>query len=516
MRIVSVDQMRELERRTFAQGLSEDELQRRAGSEVARVVAALRTEPGTALALVGTGNNGRDAWIAAERLLERRWGAALYLCPRHSIADRELHHFEALGGRLFWCAPEDVEGSLSRAAQGASVILDGLLGIGARGAPRAPLDGIIQALNAQRAKDQSLCVVAVDNPSGLDPDTGTAAGVVIIADVTIVLGGLKRGLVNAPATKFTGELRLGEIGVVDGPPGAPEVLSPATLQGLLPPRPVDAHKGTFGRLLVVAGSEQYVGAAYLVCGAAVRSGAGIVTLAAPRWLRDVVAARLPEITYLPLPEGGPAGDGPACIERISSRLKSFDALAIGPGLSTEGTVPELVESVLKLAGEIGIPAAVDADALNVLASRPGWTDWIARNLVLTPHPGELARLLGGAAPASEPAWELARRLGEEWGLTVALKGALTAIGSPQGAWVHPHPNPGLATAGTGDVLTGIIGGLLARGMDPTTAARLGVWVHGRAGSVATAGLAGGGLAASDLLREIPGALAEVVKVRAAL
>jgi NAD(P)H-hydrate epimerase len=252
-----------------------------------------------------------------------------------------------------------------------------------------------------------------------------------------------------------------------------------------------------------------VGAAHLTCSAAVRAGAGIVTLAAPRWLRDTLAPRLAEVTYLPLPDAGPVGNASACVAAIAAEIDRYDALAIGPGLSGEGEVTSFVGQVAQLAAERALPMGIDADALNALARTPNWQTLVGPMSILTPHPGELGRLTGsGVAP--EPPWSLAEQLAREWGVTLIAKGAITAIGSAQGTWVHARPNPALATGGTGDVLTGIVGGLLARGLEPAAAARLGVWVHGTAGSLAATGVPAGGLAASDLLPCVPAAMAQTL------
>jgi NAD(P)H-hydrate epimerase len=261
---------------------------------------------------------------------------------------------------------------------------------------------------------------------------------------------------------------------------------------------------------VVAGSDQYVGAAFLVCAAAIRSGAGLVALAGPPWLRNIVAAQLPEATYVLLPDAGPAGDPIGCANVLEPDLARFDALAIGPGLSTQGGVPELVERLLRRTSELAIPTVADADALNVLSTLPRWSDWLGNRVVITPHLGELARLLGEQVTGNGAPWSLAGRLAREWNVTLVVKGPFTAIGSPEGVWVHARPNPALATAGTGDVLTGVIGGLLARGLEPSIAARCGVAIHASAGAERGEGLAGGGLAASDLLGAIPGELARLV------
>ena len=508
MRVVSVGQMRELERLTFAAGVSEDELQRRAGSAVADAVVRLGAHGMSAVALVGPGNNGRDAWIAAERLRAAGWDSALYLTPRHAVTDGELAAFTAEGGRLFGHAGADA-GGVSEALEGAVVVVDGLLGIGGRGPLRPPLSHVAEAVNAAHHKNPELLIVAVDAPSGVDADTGASEGVAIRADATVVLGGAKRGLLTPEALQYTGRLIFADIGIVDACPEAPKLLTRDSVRGTLSAPAPDAHKGTFGRLLVVAGSERYVGAAYLVCAAAVRAGAGIVTLASPRWLRDVISARLPEITYLPLPDAGPAGAPHKSAETILGELEGFSAMAIGPGLSTDGGVVEFVEAILRRRAERPLPTVVDADGLNALARLDGWPKWIGDGVVMTPHLGELRRLAPDADAAVAP-WDTVARLSSIWPSTLVLKGPFTAIGHGGSAWVHALPNPGLATGGTGDVLTGIIGGLVARGVAPERAARLGVWVHGGAGALAASGRSAGGVMASDLIFGISGSLAETL------
>lgn len=504
MRVVSVEQMRRLEEMTFASGVSEHELQRRAGTAVAEAIANLQVARRSVLAFVGAGNNGRDAWVAAQCLLDAGWGAILYLTPHHAITDQELAAFEDAGGRVVRHGEGPTSSAVPAALEGVIVAIDGLLGIGGKGAPRPPFDEVVAALKAARARDPNLIVVAVDSPSGVDADTGKADGEAVVADLTVVLGGAKRGLLSAAAAEYAGRLQFADIGIVDALPEAPEILDAPSVGGLLPRPPAHAHKGTFGRLLVLAGSDRYLGAPYLVCAAAARTGAGIVTFAAPRWLRDVVASRLAEVTYLPLPDGGLAAEPDACLARLLPVLETSDALALGPGLSTDGRVGDFVEALLRERARVRIPAVVDADGLNALAQRPGWQEWIGHGVVMTPHPGELQRLAPDEAGA---VWEIAPRLSKEWGVSLVAKGAITAIGSINGCWVHAAPNPALASGGTGDVLTGLIGALLARGLAPDAAARLGVWVHGRAGARASMGRAAGGLLASDLLPEIPAALA---------
>ena len=438
------------------------------------------------------------------------WLSSLYLTPRHAIGDVELTEFTQKGGRVVRHS-DDGGRSLEDVLDGVSFAIDGLLGIGGRGPLRPPLSDLAEAVNAAHALYPQTRAIAVDTPSGLDADTGAVAGVAARADATVVLGGAKRGLLTPRALPYTGQLIFADIGVVDAVADAPELATSESVRGMLPVPPPDAHKGTFGRLMVVAGSDRYVGAAYLVCAAAVRAGAGIVTLAAPRWLRDVVAARLAEITYLPLPDAGPAGAPHESADAILKEIDGFSALAMGPGLSTDGGVVDFVEAVLRGRAERSLPAVLDADALNCLARLDGWPGWLGQNVVMTPHVGELRRLSPDVNPEAPP-WDTVKELSSSWPSTLVLKGPFTSIGHRGRAWVHAQPNPGLATAGTGDVLTGIIGGLLARGLAPERAAQLGVWTHGVAGAGATYARVGG-MMASDLTFGIPGALADSLETR---
>jgi NAD(P)H-hydrate epimerase len=374
------------------------------------------------------------------------------------------------------------------------------------------LADLIDVVNQTRAQRDNLWVLAVDVPSGLDADTGLPSASTVFADATVMLGGAKQGLLLPSAFPYTGTLLFADIDVVDGPIWAPRILYRESAQGLAARPAGDAHKGTFGRLLVVAGSELYVGAALLTCAAAARSGAGIVTLAAPGWLRNIAASRAPEVTFLSLPDGRSDEAAATALDAIASHLAGFTALAIGPGLSMDPYTLTLVEGVLRERARLAIPTVVDADALNALAQIDGWARWSGENLVLTPHPGEFARLAPHRDDGSPP-WRQARVGAEEWGVTLVLKGACTVIADPSEVWVHARPNPALATGGTGDVLTGMVGGLLAQGLEPSEAARLAVWAHGEAARRARHGSLDRGLLPSDLLGEIPEALGTVLGPR---
>jgi len=271
MRVVSVDQMRALEAAAFAAGVSEEQLQLRAARAVAEIVAR-RAPPGEAVALVGPGNNGRDAYLAVRNLLPLGWQGGVYLTPHSAVAEEELRGFARAGGRLSWHSDSSGGLALEASLTHATVVLDGLLGIGARGAPRAPLSETIETLNELRAKSpKQFDVVSVDVPSGVDADTGLAPGPAVVADCTVVLGAVKQGLLTASAARHTGQFLFADIGLEDGPAGAPSLIIPESVRGYVPPAAPDAHKGSLGRLLVLAGSHPYVGAAALVCAAAVRA-----------------------------------------------------------------------------------------------------------------------------------------------------------------------------------------------------------------------------------------------------
>lgn len=297
-------------------------------------------------------------------------------------------------------------------------------------------------------------------------------------------------------------------------PGPP-LLDEATIAGLLPAPQPRAHKGSRGRVLVVAGSLDYLGAALLAASAATRGGAGLVTLCVPASLQPLVAGRIPEITTFALPEAGTGVVDPsAAAERIGGT--SHDALVVGPGLAAGDATRELVEALVTARAEGGDqeppPAVLDAEALNCLAGLPDWWQRSARRCVLTPHPGEFARLATGAGWAEErrdlsgddeARAAVAARAAAEWRQVVVLKGANTVIADPAGA-VHaaPFENPALATAGSGDVLAGLIGALLGAGCAPSDAARAGVYVHGSAGEAARERFGDSGVVASDLPEEV--------------
>jgi NAD(P)H-hydrate epimerase len=497
VRIVSVEQMRALEAAAFAAGIGEAELQARAGRAVARAVFRIRTGQSRVVVLVGHGNNGRDGAVAAEWLLEHAVPVDLIVAPRHAITPDELARLRMLGASVIASSDHSgVDGALS----GASLAVDALAGIGARGALRDPLASLAKQLNAHR---HVLHVVALDLPSGVDADTGEVPGVAVWADSTVTLGAVKQGLLRFPAAEHVGRLIPAAIGI---PPEVEaelmySLLEPSELEACVPSRPLNAHKYRFGRVLVLAGSDHFLGAPVLCAGAAARVGAGLVTVGSTREVRLNTAAHLPEVTFTQV-DINPS-DGAKAAASLSEYLHSHNAIVLGPGLGRGAAITEFVTEVLRLrAPEHAL--VIDADALFALTEIDGWPQLLGSNVVLTPHSGELTRLVGHELDAAEPEWQRAGRLAQEWGCVLVAKGPFTSVAVPDGQVdVWPRANPALATGGTGDVLAGVTAGLLAQGLAPRDAARLAVGVHGLAGERIVGARRWRTLLASDLLGELP-------------
>jgi len=356
-------------------------------------------------------------------------------------------------------------------------------------------------------------ILAVDCPSGLNCDTGAMDPAALSVDATITFGFPKWGQLQHPGAAACGLLTVADIGV--SPELSQEIqtelIEPHQVSAWLPKRRADAHKGTFGRAMIAAGSLNYTGAAYLSSSAAAHAGAGLVTLAIPAPLHAVLAGALPEITWLPLPgpEGVHTADGAA---RLISALAGYDALLIGPGLTTQAGAREFIAALF---GPDGLDReawqgriVVDADALNLLAAEPDWPARLPPQSIVTPHPGEMARLTGSSPEAINALRiESARRYAETWGHVVVLKGAHTVIAEPGGrAGVLPFALPVLATAGSGDVLAGAIVAMLAQGLPPYAAAVCGAYLHGHAGLIVQRDVSIAGVIARDFISRLPEAL----------
>ncbi|MBI4336414.1 MAG: NAD(P)H-hydrate dehydratase [Chloroflexi bacterium] len=497
--------MRRLESQAVEAGTSTDTLMERAGLAVARKArerVAGRDHVAQVVVLVGPGNNGGDGLVTARHLAD--WGChtAAYLCGARRAEDPKLELAARKGAHVIAATDDPGLSRLRTLLADADLVVDAVLGTGVTRPMGALMQGVFKALAQERGHRSSMVVLALDLPSGLNADTGEVDSATPVVDLTVTLGFPKVGLFLFPGAAHVGHLEVVDIGIPQGLAGdvSLELMEASWVQRSLPTRPPWAHKGTFGRVLAVVGSWQYVGAAYLACMGAARGGAGYVTLATPAGVYPILAGKLTEVTHLPLPEVSPDA-----VQLVRQAMGNYDALLMGCGLGQGQGAEALVRGLLAEGPPLPLPKVLDADALNLLAKLPSWWERLGGAAVVTPHPGEMARLLGqqgtvGGKERIATARDAARR----WRTVVVLKGAFTVVASPQGdARVSPFANPALATAGTGDVLAGLIAGLLAQGMGPYDAAAAGVYLHGAAGELVRQEVGDAGALASDLLPLLP-------------
>ncbi len=508
MRLVTAEQMRALDGRTIELGTPSIELMERAGKGVAdgihrRFAAACRRG---VLVVAGAGNNGGDGFVIARLLARRGYRVRVaLLAPRSRLtpdAAANLERWTRRRGRILDLAgrePEGVAQEVADAVASSGVVVDAVFGIGLSRAVEGASAAALEAVNARIVRrGRPPRVVAVDVPSGLDADRGEPLGVAVRADVTYMLGAAKLGLFLPVARPWTGDLEVVDIGLAPQAVTEQEPLAEAStarrMRALLPDRPAASHKGTHGHLLLVAGAPGTSGAAALAARAALRTGAGLVTVACPPEVQALVAGALPEVMTTVFEGFSP--------DAWSERMAGKKAIVIGPGL---GTGPTAVRLVRWLVRHATMPLLIDADALNALAERPGVLRHAHAPVVVTPHPGEMGRLCAtNAAAVQADRWTTARRFAERTGTVVALKGSGTLIAGPDGRMaVNATGGPILGTAGTGDVLSGVVGSLLAQGADAFDAARLGVHLHGLAGDRLARRFGEAGLLASELADEIP-------------
>ena len=508
MKIVTAAEMRTIEDRSEEAGVSTDTLMENAGLAVARTARRMAgpLTGAPVVTLVGPGNNGADGLVTARHL--RRWGARVtaYLCRDRGTPDPKLEAARNAGVDIIAVSDDPSLDRLQRLLDSAHLVIDAILGTG-----RArPIEGVFReilgVLSDTRRDTRGAMLLALDLPTGLNCDTADMDPACVAADVTVALGYPKLGHLDFPGADCVGRLEVADIGIPSGLDDDvhASMLTSEWARSVLPERPGDSHKGTFGRTMIVAGSRSFLGAAYLAAASAARVGAGLVTVAIPASLVSSVAPRAVEPTFLPLPESSEGVVSPDAAGLILEALSGYSALLVGCGLGQAEVTRAMVERLL-LSG-VDLPATVvDADGLNTLARVPGWNSQWAANGVLTPHPGEMARLVSGSNYGGDTSrLHLARAAAREWGKTVVLKGAYTVITNADGsAQVSPFSNPGLATAGTGDVLAGAIAGLLSQGLELETAASLGVYLHGLAGESVRDRLGDTGMIASDLLPALP-------------
>jgi NAD(P)H-hydrate epimerase len=511
MKLVTAAQMRELDRRAIEEvGIPSLVLMENAGRTTYQV---LRREfpdlDGEVGILAGRGNNGGDGFVVARYLAQAGIPVAVFLLGRRRDVKGDARvNLDILAHHGLSVAEVTSEEELNPVAHRlarAGLIVDALLGTGLDKPIRGLLAALIERVNQLRPP-----VLAVDIPTGLSADTGEVLGAALAAEVTVTYGWPKLGQILPPGRDYVGRLWQVDISI---PPdlarAVPTELAEAQeLRRLLPPRPFGSHKGTFGHLLVLAGSEGKTGAAALTSLGALRAGAGLVTLGIAASLNDIMEVKLTEAMTLPLPEAPMARAlGTEAFRPIKTFLGKNMVLALGPGLGIHADTQELVRVLVR---QLPQPMVVDADGVNALAGEPACLGEAAGPRIITPHPGEMARLVGSSTQEVQARrLESARETARKYGVHVVLKGAQTLAAAPDGrVSLNPTGNPALASGGTGDVLTGLIGGFLAQGLAPWDAARLGVFLHGLAADHFAGQYGPRGLAAGDLLELFPEVLGQ--------
>jgi len=532
MKLIDVTTMKELEAAADAGGYSFEKMMIQAGTSLARLVHE-RYQAGTtlrALGLVGGGNNGGDTLVALTELKKAGWNVCAVLVQKEFRSQPLAQKLVECGGCV-----TDVD-SLEKELKETDLILDGLIGTGFKPPLKEQFVGI---LNVVQKNLSGRTVVAVDCPSGVDCTTGESSSNVLKADITVCMEAVKEGLLKFPAVEYCGELVTVDLGIPARLLGKfdsrDRVIDRELVRACLPPREPDTHKGSFGRLLVCGGSVNYPGAAMLAARSAYRSGAGLVECALPERIYETAAANNPENIYTLLEdEDGVISENAA--GTLLKRLTNASTLLLGPGFGLEETSARFIQRVLfspsaknkssaigflpmgespQTASEgVNIPLLIDADGLRLLAKVENWPSKLKTEVVLTPHPGEMSALTG--LPVSEIQSDrvgVAKEYARKWKVTLVLKGALTVVAAPDGkAAVLPFASSVLAKAGTGDVLAGLIAGLLTQGVPARDAAVAGVWLHSQAARLVEKDHANPrSLLAGELVTAIPRAFASLEK-----
>jgi NAD(P)H-hydrate epimerase len=503
--LVTPDEMRAAEAAAVARGRSYDQLMRAAAAGVARWIgrhiAPARTTR-TAIGLAGPGNNGGDTIVALALLIDQGWRCGVVMLNRAGFGDLPVS--TALLDQL-----EIVDlPSLSSA----DVIIDGVYGIGGKASLPESVASAIRLARRQRI-DQGTPLVAVDVPSGVDAASGAAAPDAFTADVTLCIGLPKLGLIREPAATHVGELRVIDIGVSAPDDNLrPRMITELDVRRLLPRRNASAHKHGVGTTLVVGGAPTYYGAPRLAAEAAARAGAGLVAVATPASIAPVIAAQMPEAVIVPLDDSGSVA-ATQTRRWLAGRGATPHATVVGPGLGRSSGATALLEALLgtRMTSGLGesLPVVLDADALNWIAERDEFPVGVTQGRgVMTPHVGELARLLRMPHDSVlEDPLRAANRAATIFKQVVVLKHGYSLIAAPDEATlVSPRSTPELATAGTGDVLAGLIGGMLAQGLNPRDAATVGLYIGAQAGLLARSELGETGVVARDVINRIPAML----------
>jgi len=511
--VFTADEMRALDQRAITRlGIRGVRLMENAGRGATQaIVTHFGSQKGKRVVVCcGKGNNGGDGFVVARRLKAAGARVKVFLLGRTAEVKGDsaamLAAYRKARGTTRAVTVEADLGNLEKALAAADLVVDALLGTGLSGPATGLYASAIEAINRSGKP-----VVALDLPSGLSSDHGRLLGPTASATLTPTFAGWKRGLLLYPAAARAGRVKLVDIGI-RGPATREGIgvflLEASDIAPLVPPRAPDAHKGDFGHLLVVAGSVGKAGAASLAGRAGLRSGAGLVTIAAPLSQQPIIATLGMEVMTEPLPETPGQSASLKAKGRILELAQRIDAIVLGPGLSLDSETQSLVRELVM---EVERPMVVDADGLTALAGHLDLLKTAPAPRCLTPHPGEMARLVGGTvAGVQADRIETVRNFCQRYRTFVVLKGARSIIGEPGGKiYINPTGNPGMATGGSGDILSGMVGAFLARGMDSLAALEAGVFLHGLAGNLARDEKGEEGVIAGDILEAIPRAILKV-------
>lgn len=517
MKVISPYAMREADRKAIEEfKVPGVVLMENAGREVAVAVKRIwnldkKRSSNKVAIFCGKGNNGGDGFVAARHLANMGFDARVILLadPGEIKGDAavNLKILFKMGLKTITVKCEDDLPGAASFCDGAFAVVDALFGTGLKGEVRGLARRAIELINSVNSH-----VIAVDIPSGICGETGKVLGAAVKAEETVTMALPKMGLVLYPGAAYVGKLTIADIGmpleVIKSVKNEGELVDRETIAGFFKPVPPDAHKGTFGRVFILAGSRGMTGAAALSALAASRSGAGLVTLGVPEGLNDILEVKVTEVMTKPLPETPEKSFSMQALTEALDFAGKCDAVALGPGIST---VEETKEFIKRFLLDCPVPVVVDADGLNALAGKPEIIAKVPAPVVITPHLGEMARLLSTSAELiQENRVKTAKNAAEQFKCTVLLKGARTLIAAPAGRlWINTSGNPGMATGGSGDVLTGMIAAFLARGMEPYEAAVAGAYIHGRAGDLAARVKGEVAMIAGDIIDFLPVAFKEI-------
>jgi ADP-dependent NAD(P)H-hydrate dehydratase / NAD(P)H-hydrate epimerase len=521
MKAITSDEMRALEEFCVKLGLPARVLMEIAGMKVANIAANEIKRAGSACAICGRGGNGGDGFVAARYLHNAGIKIEVFLVdPESSISSPEslanLNILKKLKIKIIELTSEDSFKQLERSIINSNMVIDAIYGIGWKGGMKDAAARTVDLVNNLKKdiKDKrAYSVLSVDVPSGMDASNGEVSDKCVAADITVTFEYPKLGLLKYPASDLAGKIITVGIGIPKPNPVEPQVkvstkrptkqkiegiqvTDPAYVASVIPRRKVDCNKGDCGKVLVIAGSSGMMGAAVLTASAALRTGSGLVTLCVPDKIKDMVNSMSLETVV-------------AGFADMEEKLRGCDCIAIGPGLSKNKEISRIVNGLIR-SKKIKVPLVIDADGLNAI-SDPSILKASGKHIVLTPHPGEFSRLCGRSIEEIQrDRINSAKRFADKFGVTLVLKGAYTVIAGEGRVFINPTGNPGMASAGVGDVLTGIIASLIGQGVDAFDSAVAGTYIHGAAGNMASSIKGERGLIASDIISSIPYALASIV------